>query len=462
LLREAAPLGIRVQCTIPFWIPPDDPRKEEMTCSGPDGAPMQSIRTLFRPDINNEAWRGYVLGEVEDLVDAGCTSFQQDSAWLNAQENLKPKGCFSDASIRKFRAYLRSTFSPAQLQGQFGIADVDAFDYRAEAREALGASFAAFQKQATSEYHRWLHDAVEAYARRKDPAADIVFSGNIVSRRLEDGRSDWLVPHFDFFLSETRGDRETMPGVLRGLAQEASKFPGVSGITLVSRSVWLNQRAMASAYALGLTAIMPWDVYIAPDKPRFFADPADFSKLTGLIRANQPLFDDYVLERDDYGTYGPAWPSQGRVTQVDRTTYPGRTAVRWSRGRDFKKLRRGQTVRIGGTTYETVVDTGVGLLFLPAGAKVAVGDPVFLSKGQGTYLVTVRQHVGDPQRKAVHTVSWNEKTLLLYLHLKREDFPEPPTMLVTPNHPEPTPVEPQVSGDYYVYRLGGETWSVLF
>ena len=64
--------------------------------------------------------------------------------------------------------------------------------------------------------------------------------------------------------------------------------------------------------------------------------------------------------------------------------------------------------------------------------------------------------------QAVHVVSWLNKPVALYIHLRRSDFPAPPTRVLTPGHPQPTPIDPVVAGDYYVYYVGAPTWAVLF
>ncbi len=64
--------------------------------------------------------------------------------------------------------------------------------------------------------------------------------------------------------------------------------------------------------------------------------------------------------------------------------------------------------------------------------------------------------------RAVHVVSWTERPVALYLHLRRSEFSEPPNMLVTPASPVPIPIEPSVVGGYYIYQLGGPIWAILY
>lgn len=457
LVAEAAAEGIPVQCTIPFWVPKDDPEGNEMACLDPKGAPVSLSPTLVFPDVNSDEWRRYVLSETEKLVDAGCTSFQQDGAWLNYQNSIWRNGCFSQESRAEFRAFVVSSSPSNNPLSRLGDGDTGV----SASTDSAKVAFQSFQRRSTDLYHEWLHGSIEAYAEKKTPPVDIGFSGNFAYSLLRDGKSDWLLPDFDFALSEAFGDRDAMPNELRGIARQTNDLVGVSGVTIPSDDVWLNQRTIASAYALGLTAIVPWDVYVQ-NAPRFFADPADFSPLSRMVRTTPALFDDYVSGADFYGKYGPVLPAQGTVTKVDRTSDPGRTIVSWSRGASFQEVAGGRVVVVGGVKYKTAAPSKVGLIYLGAGAEASVGDPLYLLRGAASYLITVRRNVNDPERQAVHAVSWVEKPVALYLHLRRSDFPKPPMMLVTPKNPTPTPIAPRVAGNYYVYPVGNPIWAILF
>ncbi len=66
----------------------------------------------------------------------------------------------------------------------------------------------------------------------------------------------------------------------------------------------------------------------------------------------------------------------GTVTRVDRTTYPERTTVFWSRMQEFKNIPVGFSVYINGKKYTTTVNSTVGNIYLPKNTPVAVGDSV--------------------------------------------------------------------------------------
>jgi len=466
LIPEATQRGIAVQCTVPYWVPQDHPQKERMVCidpqgnyAGPPSDALQGASPNRRPDFNSEEWRAYLLAELKTLVDQGCTSFQQDGPAGNALL-VAYGGCYSDGSVVAFRDYLRPRYSAAELAA-LGVGAVDTFNYRTQNLPALQSVFAQFQKEATAQYHRWLHDAVRAYARSRSPALVLPFSANLTIGQLRGGASSWLAPYFDFLISEVHGDRDSTPDALRLMRAEMGMVPGVGAVTLARADGWLHQRTIASAYALGLAALAPWDVYVSAGAPRFFGEPADFAPLFALVRSNPLIFDDYDSESDHYGSYDAALPSQGYVESVDVASYPERTTVLWSRRSAFAELRQGQKLYVGNAQQTITVDTHVGSIYLPAGVSVAPGDPVFLSEGRGRYLVTVRRHLREPQKKAVHLVSWLEPTVATDLHLRRSDFPVPPRTIITALDPEPRVIAPRELGSYYIYSLGNVAWAIL-
>jgi len=279
IIPQAAQKSIPVQCAFEFWVPETQLEKEQMVCTNPRGGyggfktdATQAAGVYRRPDINSPAWRAYQLKSVQRLVTAGCMSFQQDVAWLNVHM-LQADGCYSEASMSGFRDYLRRILSPAEL-ASLGIRDVETFDHRTNQLPALKGQFADFQREATAQYHSWLHTEANNFAKRK-----LVFSGNIPLQQLRGGASVWLKPHFDFILSEMRASRTDMPNSLRAMGRLAGQFAGTPAVTFVTDDIWLNQRAIASTYALGMVAVAPWDIYIAPAASRFFGNPTDFSPL---------------------------------------------------------------------------------------------------------------------------------------------------------------------------------------
>ena len=115
------------------------------------------------------------------------------------------------------------------LLAELGIRNIDSFDYRVTQSPGLRKHFLEFQKQATQQYHDWLHAEARRYAQARYPGQSITFSGNLLIQQLRNGASSWLFPYFDFLLSEAHGDRNSMVPLLRELSGWMSKLPLAGG-----------------------------------------------------------------------------------------------------------------------------------------------------------------------------------------------------------------------------------------
>ncbi len=464
IIQSVAGKHIQVQCAVNFWVPESHPQKEKMVCTNPRGGyagfssdAVLGNGRLRRPDINSDEWRAFQLQQTERLVDAGCTSFQQDVALLNVQL-LRNNGCYSDGSVRKFRAYLRENLTQEQL-AKLGIKDIETFDYRENNFPSLNSYFATFQKESTRRYHQWLHNAINRYARRKYSGLSISFSGNLEHQHLSNDASLWL--DFDFLISEAHGDRTNMVGLLRDLAKWMKTFRGTSAVTFPTKDVWLNQRSIATAYALGLVAIAPWDVFVAAGAPRFYGDPADFSPMFKMIRLNPTVFDNYGAGADWYDTYESAIPARAYIAQVEPVPNSSGTVNIRAQGLYLKSLHKNMTIYVGNRAHDIVDVSRTDTLRVDAGAPIAAGQPLATNNEPSDVLVTIRKDPKNPLKKAIHIVNWGHHRTN-FLILKRSEFPSPPKFVITPENPVPTPISPRLLGQYYIFPLGITIWTVLF
>ncbi len=524
LIPQATPKGIPVQCTVPYWVPETHLDKEKMTCTQGDGTYKSfdgiSGLTLRRPDINSEEWYAYQLQEVKKLVDAGCTSFQQDTPTLNGA-TVHAGGCYSQGSMDKFRTYLAG----AELSNSDII-------NLTKTGGALRNQFIDFQKKSTRSYLERLFGDIRSYTKSKNPSVNTLFSGNMINYSAMD-----IVPNqLDFLVSEAYSSSDyTSSGDLNRIVAASSTIstlrriervgnilsknrgyrvtnPIVNAVTFPTGDIWLNQRSIASTYALGLVPIAPFDVFYVPvsgTSARFDGNPIDFSNFFKVARNNQPIFDDYVADHsvlpispsdlpkanyfesqgDSIENYSKVIPFQsyGTVTKVDTTTYPDRTTIWWSKMKQPEFLNPGgvrttsgtyvnatnYAVNIGDNSYTLMGRSGVGAIYLPAGlgSTISIGDRVFfdiekiepsLVSGQDRgYFITIRKNISNPNKKVVHFVNWRDTTAPLSLYLKKSDFGIPPTKIITSSNPTQTPINPIDLGNYYIYPIENVAWAIL-
>jgi hypothetical protein len=93
----------------------------------------------------------------------------------------------------------------------------------------------------------------------------------------------------------------------------------------------LTRQTIAMAYACGGQCMVPWDVYMPRDAPRYFGTPEQYADLFGFIRANAPYLDGYEyagalgpgISCDLYGEDGPVQLSAGSPVCAVARAIPG-------------------------------------------------------------------------------------------------------------------------------------------
>ena len=93
-----------------------------------------------------------------------------------------------------------------------------------------------------------------------------------------------------------------------------------------------TRRTIAMTYACGGHGMVPWDVYMPHNAPRYFGKPEQYADLFGFIRANSRFFDGYeeaaatghgVPERGENGAAGVSIVGGDKVSAVIRAV-PGK------------------------------------------------------------------------------------------------------------------------------------------
>lgn len=154
-----------------------------------------------------------------------------------------------------------------------------------QARHGANASYEKFQQDSVLSFHRELHQQLDALAGRHIPFSHnnvIGFSGNL----------DWTAVAFDFVNAEIEG-KHVHPVELAKIAAvgRAAQMPLV--FQYRETNVFNNRRALAAIYANGMNMLLPWDVYMPDNAPRYFGRKEEYADLTGFIRANASYLDGY-------------------------------------------------------------------------------------------------------------------------------------------------------------------------
>ncbi|MGE4490169.1 MAG: hypothetical protein AB7E95_11565 [Kiritimatiellales bacterium] len=250
---------------------------------------------------NRSDHRNYIMNELKACIDAGADCIQFDNSLVNLRSAVSGWGS----------CYCSECISPVKTpQNQALIQD----------------------------FYNFLNTNIDVYAGR-----DVEFSCN-------NAGATWNYPAAQEVFSYGCGELDPVYGtnvllMWQRLTQDNYK-PQI--VSLRSTNAVYQRRLISLAYACGQHALMPYDVYMPNNDPRFFGEYSDYAPITGLVRA----VPQYLNEYEEAYAYGPG-----------------------------------------------ISDDRYGTEFLPA---VTVG-------GNGQKYLFVRSKVGDSQgAKIIHVVEWED------------------------------------------------------
>jgi len=259
-------------------------------------------RTLWGCVNNPQYCRGHT-DFLKRYIDAGAQTMQRDEPRANFLAT-QWGGCFCDHCVTLFRHWLAATLTNKE-RAALRLGDLANFDYRAflkqqkaPAGDAFGRwkgdqlkrLFLRFQHDATIAFHRTVRRDLEAYARRRVP-----FSCNNGAKRTGDIEAlfDWWFGELNYSLAN--------PKDLHSIFKNAVQHQKLQVVTMPKKGDYRNlpewerrtRQTIATAYACGGLCMVPWDVYMPNNAPRYFGKPRQYADLYAFVRANPALLDNY-------------------------------------------------------------------------------------------------------------------------------------------------------------------------
>jgi hypothetical protein len=341
----------------------------------------------FVPDITIPQWFDFYRDYVAGLLDLNIVSIHRDDHHANYAA-IRYGASFTDASVTFFRNYLQENFTPSQL-ASLGVDDINTFNVR-EHFKSLGAPndtelwfwtgsplmpiFKEAQLLATANFYQNLRTDIEAITGRSLP-----WSAN--------GVSPWnaIDQTFDFRIGELQSHLN-QPQTLEIIARNADEIGKKQAlVSMVDRNYETRptfvadlRLNIATAYAMGLVPLVPWDMYMH-DAPRYFGSFDEFGDLYHFVSRNRQYFDHHEL----VSTHG---------VDVRHNLY------QWLPNRE---------------------------LHYPASRTVA---PVWIN--QNNVFATVRRSA-DRQGATIHLINWNPTRSAFALHLNPMALVGSPSASVT-------------------------------
>jgi hypothetical protein len=252
-------------------------------------------------DPSNPAYFDHHLAYYKKIIDWGGLVLHRDEPEAPVFAAQRYGGGFSPTGVAGFRAWLKRNLPPSEI-ADFGIPDIETFDYSAWLRvrgAPSGDAFAKFDDPLKPYWIRYWTDTTTDFWRRllleiKKHANDseIAFSCNNSSLQM------WEPYHREFDYANAELLLETAhPKHIWERAREARQLGKIQifgapktrsqPVSELEKKTLLR-RVYATAYACGMLAKVPWDVYDqSPDgSARYFTAPADFADLCAFVRAS--------------------------------------------------------------------------------------------------------------------------------------------------------------------------------
>jgi len=259
-------------------------------------------RSLWGCMNNPELEAGYIR-YLKQYIDAGAQVMQRDEPEGNLLATSWG-GCFCAFCVEGFRKHLKENFNSDELL-RLGVSNITTFNYREYLREIgapvgdafakwdggeLKRQFIEFQTEATISFHKRTRLAINRYANRSIP-----MSCN--NGAVKHGPIEQL---FDWWIGELRY-RDATPETLYRIMTEAKKCGKQQVVTMPKKGdynnltdwVGLTRKTIAMAYACGGQCLVPWDIYMPNNAPRYFGLPSQYADLFAFVRANKMYLDGY-------------------------------------------------------------------------------------------------------------------------------------------------------------------------
>ena len=259
--------------------------------------------SYFQPDQTNPQWMEYYVDYVAMLYKTGVDAIHRDTAAI-CSSAPRSGGTFTDSALEYFRRYLASHFTADQL-ATMGVTNVATFNAR-EHFKALGAPvdttlwqwrgsplmsvYLDAMRQADRDFFLGVRAAVEKRTGRRIP-----WSLNTTGP---------VKPHedaFDFRIGEFQSHLNQPQTMLQisELSRRCGKPQALQ--SMVDRN-WRTlptfvselRRHIATAYAIGMIPLVPWDMYMH-DAPRYYGTVEDYGDLFRFVSDNRSRFDDHRL-----------------------------------------------------------------------------------------------------------------------------------------------------------------------
>lgn len=251
--------------------------------------------------VNRPGAMGALSNALSDQIKLGVGAFQVDDVAMNVDVLRAAGGCFCEECAAGFEKYLGAVGRLGSYQKN-GWGDGQSFHikkYLVSKGAASGdgtfndPTFPAGMKK---DYEAFQMESVRAFLTRVKNMAALLAGKEIpFSKNTQEAWLDGVLDYTMYELGWGNASPEFIEGFIGKRVAQGSTvvFDGPKKFPLEATDLPVIRASFATAYGAGGYVFVPWDMFTAPAKPRYFVGAPDFGDLTAFIRKNERLFDDF-------------------------------------------------------------------------------------------------------------------------------------------------------------------------
>lgn len=247
---------------------------------------------------NAPATLPHLLKWAERLRTQGVSGIQVDDwdFWAFCQVRLphedipRLEKCYCDHCIEGFRRYLNGL--PSETLETAGVHQAESFNYREYLHEhnmqpnrvgtPIEKLYEEFGKDSLTKFWDNFRAEIDRASGQK-----IAISANNFA-----GVWQPIIGPFDYGMAEMPEAIAT-PQFIYERLNDAFALGKAQVFSIMAGEVSETRRRIATITACGGNALVPWDIFMGPEKPRYFGQPSEYSDIYGFIRANARYLDGF-------------------------------------------------------------------------------------------------------------------------------------------------------------------------
>jgi hypothetical protein len=235
--------------------------------------------TLYWGCVNNPMFADAFYKRAVKLIDLGAYAIFVDEGIFNAQlqhDSPNAYGCFCNYCVHGFKDYLiaigKGSLAGPNLKRQ--LTDC--------VNNASGLLQSKNEKDLLVYYQQYQVASVIKFVKNWKSRILAYHPGIITLANNSNAEWDDIYAVYDGGIAELSPSQVNVPS-LNKLYNRANQLKKSQVLSLVSNDISLQYYLLCYNFLQGRTSMLPWDVYISGDSPRYFVKKGQISKIVDLV-----------------------------------------------------------------------------------------------------------------------------------------------------------------------------------